>query len=158
MKVKGSKTMSAIASSPKVFSVYGSTRGYGANTKNTVTIPDSLRILKDGEAPPVGNIVLKVCTPEAGDERIAFNPYRIQEVAEAKRLFNELIAKGYYAYRIDPDKGGRSGELVRRFEDIIHDGEVMMSEIRPEPKIPESLPMRQAVGAEVVMHPRPVGG
>jgi hypothetical protein len=144
------------------FTVYGAAKSYGSATGNKIRVPDSLRLLKDGEEPDAEEFMFRVCTPEAGDERITFNPYRIQELAEAKKLFNELIKKGYYAYRIDPDSGGRGGEIVRRFEDIIGDGEVIMSEIRP-PVLEQRTASRVDVvprkgKAEVVMHPRPVGG
>lgn len=48
-----------------------------------------------------------------GDTRIIWDPDRPEEVAQAKKTFTELKAKGYLAYAVN--RKGDKGEVLREF-------------------------------------------
>lgn len=51
---------------------------------------------------------------ESGDSKIIWDADRPVEVAEAKKTFDALRAKGYLAYRVN--KKGDQGEVMRTFD------------------------------------------
>jgi hypothetical protein len=57
---------------------------------------------------------MAVMTPEAGDLRIIWDSDRAEEVAHAKKTFDEFKSKGYLAYKVS--KGGERGEVMNHFE------------------------------------------
>jgi hypothetical protein len=52
---------------------------------------------------------------ESGDSRMQWNRNDPQQVAEARARFNELKAKHYLTYRVDPASGVR-GEIIDQFD------------------------------------------
>jgi acetyl-CoA carboxylase beta subunit len=52
---------------------------------------------------------------ESGDSRMQWDRNNPQQVAEAKARFNELKAKHYLAYKVDPASGGQ-GEVIHDFD------------------------------------------
>jgi hypothetical protein len=50
----------------------------------------------------------------SGDIRTIWDPSQPDEVAQARKTFAELRAKGYLAYAVDKDGG--KGEQVRTFD------------------------------------------
>lgn len=50
-----------------------------------------------------------------GDTKTTWDPNNPEEVAIAKRTFDELKAKGYVAYRVD-GKNGEKGEVMKEFD------------------------------------------
>lgn len=55
-------------------------------------------------------------TDETGDTRIMWDPAVKDEVAAAKAAFKTAKDKGMLAYSVDPDSGGRTGEVIREFD------------------------------------------
>ena len=49
-----------------------------------------------------------------GDTRIIWDPDKPDEVAHAKRTFNEFKGKGYLAYSVD--RKGEKGAVLREFD------------------------------------------
>lgn len=58
--------------------------------------------------------VMEIMDPKAGDTKIIWDPSNADEVANAKRTFDDLAAKGFTAYRVTED--GKTDALIRTFE------------------------------------------
>jgi hypothetical protein len=57
----------------------------------------------------------ELCIMDAsGDLKKIWDPTKPDEVADARRSFDEMQKKGYAAYKVD-DKGDR-GEVIREFD------------------------------------------
>ena len=56
-------------------------------------------------------------TDETGDTRIMWDPAVADEVDTAKAAFDKGKKKGMLAYSVDPDSGGRTGEVIREFDE-----------------------------------------
>src|SRR4051812_9992507 len=56
--------------------------------------PQGLLQLKRGEHPLPGWRVMRVPTVEAGDERYTWDADDFDQIREAKRFFNDMVAKG----------------------------------------------------------------
>lgn len=63
-------------------------------------------------------------TDETGDTRIMWDPAIADEVATAKAAFDAAKKKGMLAYSVDPDSGGRTGEVIREFDETA--GKIIM--------------------------------
>lgn len=57
--------------------------------------------------------VMKIMSDE-GDTKISWNPSVDKEVAIAKDKFDELLKKGFAAFRVD-DKGSKAARKVKEF-------------------------------------------
>ena len=63
-------------------------------------------------------------TDENGDTRIMWDPANRDEVATAKAAFKKGQDKGMMAYSVDPDSGGRTGAVIRHFDETA--GKIIM--------------------------------
>ena len=63
-------------------------------------------------------------TDETGDTRIMWDPAIADEVATAKAAFDAAKKKGMLAYSVDPESGGRTGEVIREFNETA--GKIIM--------------------------------
>jgi trans-aconitate methyltransferase len=80
-----------------------------------VDIPDSLRVLGPREAVPSGHCLVRVLTPEDGDQRIVWNGTSLVEINDAKKLFDDLVGQGLVPYKVG--LGGRaSAEVMQEFD------------------------------------------
>jgi hypothetical protein len=68
------------------------------------------------QAPERTQNVLHI-TDATGDTRLMWDPAVPDEVATAKAAFNTAKKKGMLAYAVDPDSGGRTGEVIREFDE-----------------------------------------
>jgi hypothetical protein len=68
------------------------------------------------QAPERTQNVLHI-TDETGDTRIMWDPAVADEVATAKAAFNAAKKKGMLAYAVDAETGGRTGEVIREFDE-----------------------------------------
>lgn len=50
-----------------------------------------------------------------GDTRLMWNPNVHDEVAAAKKMFDDLKAKGYLAYSVEGEKGDK-GSVINKFD------------------------------------------
>lgn len=57
---------------------------------------------------------LRVMDPVAGDTKVIWDPDNADEVANARRTFDEMRKKGFTAYSVD-DKG-KGKEVIREFD------------------------------------------
>jgi hypothetical protein len=86
----------------------------GNKVPDEVPLP-ALRRLRLGEERPKGHHIMYVPTEEAGDERFSWDASEFAQISEAKRFFNEMIAKGMVAFYVDA-KGRKSGHLMAEFD------------------------------------------
>lgn len=63
-------------------------------------------------------------TDPTGDTRIMWDPANADEVATAKAAFKKGQDKKMLAYRVDPDSGNRTGEVIRHFDETA--GKIIM--------------------------------
>ena len=56
-------------------------------------------------------------TDETGDARIMWDPAVADEVSAAKAAFDKGKKRGMLAYSVDPESGGRTGEVIREFDE-----------------------------------------
>jgi hypothetical protein len=56
-------------------------------------------------------------TDTTGDTRIMWDPAVADEVDTAKAAFKKAKQKGMLAYAVDPDSGGRTGEVITTFDE-----------------------------------------
>lgn len=82
-----------------------------------MTMPTVLEAVPPAPAsvPPMGASELRILDPLAGDTRLIWNKDDADEVANAKRTFDELVGKkGRLAYKVK-DKG-EQGEQISEFD------------------------------------------
>jgi hypothetical protein len=87
----------------------------GGSVKEHVTAGDCLGKIDLGDAIPAGCGVLRIPTEESGDERYTWDRRFADQTREAKRVFDELVAKGMVPYRVD-SRGQRTPKVMRKFD------------------------------------------
>ena len=55
-------------------------------------------------------------TDATGDTKVMWDPGSSDEVAAAKAAFDAAKKKKMLAYAVDPDTGGKTGEVIRDFD------------------------------------------
>jgi hypothetical protein len=55
-------------------------------------------------------------TDATGDTKVMWDPGSPDEVAAAKAAFDAAKKKKMLAYAVDPDTGGKTGEVIRDFD------------------------------------------
>lgn len=99
----------------------------GHNQKSeTISIPDSLRILENEEPKQPNQGIFRVLTPQDGDKRIVWDNMSIAEINEAKQMFDELKAKGLRPFTVGED--GKAISEVNQFD--AHIGEIVFLPMR----------------------------
>ena len=64
---------------------------------------------------PAGKSVIEIMDP-TGDTKLIWDSENEHEVANAKRTFEDLRAKGFLAYSVK-GKRGEKGEVIREFDE-----------------------------------------
>lgn len=100
-------------------------------TNNVVQIPEELDVLSGVEQPEVGKVCWRIMTKEDGDKRVVWDAHSIPQIAEAKKLFDNLVAEGMQPYRVGTN-GERTAEVMKEFD--------------PSAEEVIFLPMKQIVG------------
>lgn len=85
------------------------------NLSCKLTIPDSLQLLPDGENPRPGQRCFRFMTPKDGDKRIVWDCHDIDQINEAKRMFDDAIEQGLVPYKVGTD-GRASSEVMDEFD------------------------------------------
>ena len=77
------------------------------------------KLADDDDEVPEGHHVL-YAMDSTGDTRIIWDPNNADDVANARRTFDDLVKKGYQAFSVRKgsggEKGGDKGERVRTFD------------------------------------------
>lgn len=87
----------------------------GSNLKNQVKIPDSLKLLPDGERPKENQHVFRIMTAKDGDKRVVWDCRDLNQIADAKAMFDECIEEGLVPYRVDYN-GKMTSEVMDEFD------------------------------------------
>jgi hypothetical protein len=99
--------------------------------KETIVISDKLKILKDKEKISKVQRCFRFLTPKDGDKRVVWDSRDMDQIQEAKTMFDECVAKGFVPYRV-----GRDGKKTPE----------VMDEFDPDAEEVIFLPIRQVVG------------
>ena len=98
-------------------------------------VPTELLIADDGYERKEGDFFFRILNQKDGDKRIVWSKRSIPEIQAAKKMFNDLIAKGMIPYRVDISTGKKTAEVMRQFDPGAE--EVVMSDVVfvPQPMI-----------------------
>lgn len=80
-------------------------------TNQPVKIPDSLQLLRDGEAVPKKRVCWRIMTKRDGDKRVVWDARSIPEINDAKKLFDQLKAEGMTPFVVGTDGSATSREM-----------------------------------------------
>lgn len=86
-----------------------------SNVKENVTIPNGLKILKDKEAVNKWERCFRFLTAKDGDKRVVWDSRDMDQIEEAKAMFDDAVAKGLVPYRVGLD-GKASSEVMDEFD------------------------------------------
>lgn len=78
-------------------------------------IPASLGILEDGAPKEHGFGVLRIINQKDGDKRIVWNSRIIEEISDAKDMFNKLVSEGFVPYCVDI-LGKKMASIMKEFD------------------------------------------
>jgi len=84
---------------------------YGATV--SIEIPPRLKLLETGDKQP-GQHCFRVLSAQHGDQRIIWDSRALEEIREAKKLFNEMVAQGLVPYVVGAD--GKAAEVMEEFD------------------------------------------
>jgi hypothetical protein len=80
-----------------------------------ITVPPSLTILKEGEKAPPRHGVFRVMTKRDGDKRVTWDTDDLFQIADAERMFTELVEQGLVPYHVGVD-GRASADVMDVFD------------------------------------------
>lgn len=86
-----------------------------SNVKESIAVPDKLRILKDKEKAGKWERCFRFLTPKDGDKRVVWDSRDMDQIEEAKAMFDECVAKGLVPYRVGTD-GKATAEVMDEFD------------------------------------------
>jgi len=86
-----------------------------SNIKENIVVPNKLRVLKDKEQPNKWERTFRFLTPKDGDKRVVWDCRDMDQIEEAKAMFDECVAKGMVPYRVGTD-GRATSEVMDEFD------------------------------------------
>ena len=86
-----------------------------SNVKENISVPKKLKILKDKEAVSKWERCFRFLTPKDGDKRVVWDSRDMDQIEEAKVMFDECVAKGLVPYRVGVD-GRATSEVMDEFD------------------------------------------
>lgn len=101
--------MSAILEFPVI-----SAGGVPGRLTAQVEVPECLRVTKDAK-PPKDCGMFRLLSAKSGDDRVVWNRFSLDEIREARKMFNELVEKGLVPYRVGTN-GKASSEVMKEFD------------------------------------------
>ena len=87
----------------------------GSNIKNNIVVPKSLKFLSDGEKPKPGQHLFRIMTAKDGDKRVVWDCRDLDQIADAKEMFDACIEEGLVPYRVDFN-GKVTSEVMDEFD------------------------------------------
>lgn len=75
----------------------------GSKLTDNVEVPESLCLVDDDQQSNKDQGFFRILSIESGDDRVVWDRRDPEQIKDAAKLFNELIAKGQIAYAIGPD-------------------------------------------------------
>lgn len=98
-----------------------------SNLEQDISVPESLRLLEDGQTIPENSCLFRILTQKDGDKRIVWDNRHIGEINDAKMMFDQLVAAGMCPYVVDPN-GKKTPEPMSEFDP--HAGEVVFAPLQ----------------------------
>lgn len=86
-----------------------------SNLIEKIGIPATLRVLKDNEVPKKGQHIFRILTAKDGDKRIVWDSRDIDQIEDAKAMFDECVAKGLVPYWVGTN-GRATSEVMDEFD------------------------------------------
>ncbi len=86
-----------------------------SSLKAGIAVPEKLKILKDKETANKWERTFRFLTPKDGDKRIVWDSRDMDQIDEAKAMFDECIAKGLVPYLVGTD-GKATAEVMDEFD------------------------------------------
>jgi hypothetical protein len=87
----------------------------GSNLNNEVGLPASLKLLPDGERPSPGQHIFRIMTAKDGDKRVVWDSRDLDQIVDAKTMFDECVEQGLVPYRVGFD-GQTTPEVMDEFD------------------------------------------
>jgi hypothetical protein len=78
-------------------------------------VPESLDFLPDGKKPQSWQRCFRFLTPKDGDKRIVWDANDLDQINEAKRMFDDAIQQGLVPYRVGIN-GKATSEVMDEFD------------------------------------------
>lgn len=78
-------------------------------------IPLSLKVLDGGQTKPQNHCVFRIINQKDGDKRIVWNSGIIEEIDDAKSMFDSLVEKGFVPYQVG-SSGKRASSAMKEFD------------------------------------------
>src|SRR5271155_2225066 len=86
-----------------------------SNIIEKIGIPDSLRVLKDKEVISKNHRVFRILNPKDGDKRVVWDSRDLDQIEDAKVMFDECVEKGLVPYCVGRD-GKATNEVMDEFD------------------------------------------
>lgn len=86
-----------------------------SNIIEKIGIPDTLRVLKDKEVTTKNEHIFRIMTPKDGDKRIVWDCRFIDQINDAKSMFDECVTRGLVPYRVGTN-GKSTSEVMDEFD------------------------------------------
>ncbi len=80
-----------------------------------IDVPKNLTVLTGDNQPDDNQGCFRLLTETAGDERIVWNRLNLAEVADATKMFNDLVKKGLVPYEVGTN-GKATSEVMKKFD------------------------------------------
>lgn len=87
----------------------------GSNLKGKIGVPTSLRVLKDGDSIAPHERMIRIMTIKDGDKRIVWDCRDLDQINEAKDMFDECVQQGLVPYKVGVD-GKATSEVMEEFD------------------------------------------
>lgn len=86
----------------------------GSNLGGKISIPSSLNVLPDKSELEKGKHLFRIMTAQDGDKRVVWDAYDLNQIEDAKAMFDELVLQGMVPYCIGRD--GKPAEVMTEFD------------------------------------------
>lgn len=80
-------------------------------------LPETIRLLGDGETIRPGMCVMRVPTPDHGDQRVVWDSSDFSQINDAKAVFDKLVLQGLTPYRVGTN-GQATSEVMDEFDPL----------------------------------------
>jgi len=87
----------------------------GSLLTEEIQIPEKLRRLEDGEVAEKGFGTFRIMSPKSGDDRIVWDCRDLDQIEDAKVMFDELVEKGLVPYKVGID-GKATSDVMDEFD------------------------------------------
>ena len=80
-----------------------------------ISIPEKLSVIEGEESKPKGFGMFRIINQKDGDKRVVWNGDILDEISDAKEMFDDLVVQGLVPYRVD-SRGKKSPEIMDEFD------------------------------------------